>query len=116
MKLLRILPLCTKIQSVPDLFCVEIKRHPKDLGLSLVLQANCELAARHAVLRLYPEYKHSLILMEVYLARYAEIDWDSGRTIIVKQGRRPDVPACVAADAKHERKKLPRLEDKGGVQ
>lgn len=106
----------SKFSPSPELYCVEIQRHPQDLGISVVLPATCELMARHAVLRLFPEYKHSLVLMQVYLAQYAEIDWDSGRTIVVKQRRRPEVPPCVAAETKPERKKLPRLEDEGGVQ
>jgi hypothetical protein len=72
--------------------------------------------ARREVFRLFPEYKHSFVLMQVYLAQYVELDWDSGRSLVVKQRRRPEVPPCVAAEAKPERKKLPRLEDKGGVQ
>jgi hypothetical protein len=52
----------------------------------------------------------------VYPALYAEVDWDSGRTIVVKQRRRPQIPACVAADEKPRRPKLPRLEEEGGVQ
>lgn len=66
--------------------------------------------ARCEVLRLFPEYRHSVVSVQVYVAQYAEIDWDSGRTIVVKQRRRPEVPPCVAAEAKPERKKLPRLE------
>jgi hypothetical protein len=102
--------------SSPDLYSVEIQRHPKDLGVSVVLPATCELMARREALRLFPEYKHNLVLMEVHLAQYAEIDWDSGRSIVVKQRRRPVVPPCVAAEAKPERKKLPRLEDEGGAE
>jgi hypothetical protein len=56
------------------------------------------------------------VLMEVNLARYVEVDWQIGRSIVAKQRRRPDVPSCVAAEAQSERKKLPRLEDEGGVQ
>jgi hypothetical protein len=104
-----------KIPPIPELYCIEIQRSPKDLGLSVVLPATCELMARHTVLRLFPEYKHSFPIMQVYLARYAEIDWDSGRSIVVKQRRRPQIPACVAAEAKRERPKLPRLNDEGGV-
>lgn len=81
----------------PDLYCVEIQRHPRDLGVTVILAATCELMARREALRLFPGYKHNLVLMQVFLARYAEIDWVSGRTIVVKQGRRPDVPPCVAA-------------------
>jgi hypothetical protein len=99
-----------------DLYCVEIQRHPKDLGVSIVLPATCELMARREVFRLFPEYQHNLVLMHVFLAQYVEIDWESGRCIVANQRRRPKIPACVAAEAKPERKKLPRLEDEGGVQ
>jgi hypothetical protein len=98
----------------PELYCVEIQRDPKDLGVSIVLPANCELMARREVLRLFPEFKHGFPLMEVYLARYVEVDWDSGRSIVMKQRRKPTIPACVAAAAKLERKKLPNIEDGGG--
>ena len=64
-------------------------------------------------MRLFPEYRQSLVLMQVYLARYVELDWESGRSIVVKQRRRPEVPPCVAAEAKPERKKLPRIEEGG---
>jgi hypothetical protein len=96
---------------------VEIQRYPRDLGISIVLPATCELMARCEVLRLFPEYRHCVVQVQVYRARYAEIDWDSGRSIVAKLGRRPPIPACVAADAKHGRKKLPRLEEEeGGTQ
>ncbi len=96
-----------------DLYCVEIQRHPKDLGVSVVLPANCELMARREVLRLFPEYKHNLVLMQVFLAQYVEIDWESGRCIVVKQRRQPAIPACIAAEAQLERKRLPRVEEEG---
>jgi hypothetical protein len=102
--------------SAPELYCVEIQRSPQDLGISVVLLANCELMARCEVLRLFPEYKHSLVLMQVYRARYVELDWDSGRSIVVKQRRRPQIPACVAADDKPRRPRLPRLEQEGDAQ
>lgn len=69
--------------------------------------------ARREVFRLFPEFKHSLVWMQVFLAQYAEIDWDSGRSIVVKQQQRPTIPACVAAGAKLERKKLPHIEEEG---
>jgi hypothetical protein len=72
--------------------------------------------ARCEVLRLFPEYKHGFPLMQVYLAQYVELDWDSGRSIVVKQRRRPEVPPCVSAEAKPERKKLPQLEEEGDAQ
>jgi hypothetical protein len=54
--------------------------------------------------------------MQVYRAQYIEIDWESGRSIVVKQRQRPAIPAGVVAKAMPERKKLPRLEDEEGFQ
>jgi hypothetical protein len=101
--------------SVPDLYCVEIRRSRRDLGLSIVLQATCELTARSAVLRLFPEFKHSLVLMQVFLARYVELDWDSGRFTVAKRERSPAIPVCIAKTPKPTHKKLPPTED-GGVE
>jgi hypothetical protein len=115
-KLLGILNLCSKSSPSLSLYCVEIQRYPKDLGLSVVLPASCELMARREVLRLFPEIKHGFPLMDVYLARYVEVDWNCGRSIVVKQRRRPAIPPCVAAETKPDRKKLPRLDDEGSVQ
>jgi hypothetical protein len=73
--------------------------------------------ARCEVLRLFPEYRHTAVAVQVCRARYAEIDWESGRSIVAKLGRRPPIPACVAAEDKPKRPKLPRLgEEEGGAQ
>ena len=100
----------------PDLYCIEIKRHPKDLGVSVVLPATCELMAKREVFRLFPEYRHNLVLMRAFLVRYVELDWDSGRWLVATQSQRPEVPPCIAAAAKSERKRLPRLEEEGDAQ
>ncbi len=72
--------------------------------------------ARRETLRLFPELKYSFPLMQVSLTQYVEIDWDRGRSIVVKQRRRPEVPPCVAANEKPRRIKLPRLNEDGGEQ
>lgn len=72
--------------------------------------------ARCEVLRLFPEYRHRAVDVHVYLVRYFEHDWDSGRSIVAKLGRRPPIPTCVAAVDKPRRPKLPRLEEEGGAQ
>lgn len=71
--------------------------------------------ARHEVLRLFPEFKHRLVLMQVSLARYAELDWDSGRSIVVRREKRTELPPCNAA-AKRARKRLPRPDEGGGAE
>lgn len=108
-KLLRILPLCTKNPPISDLFCVEIQRHKGDLGLSVILPATCELKARWEFLRLFPEFRHSAVHVEVYLVRYAEIDWDSGRCLVIKRSKRREVPAAVAEISKSFIENPPRL-------
>ena len=69
--------------------------------------------ALRETLRLFPEYKQNFVLMEVYLAQYAEIDWDSGRNVVVKQVKRPEIPASIAAKVGLKRLKLPRIEEGG---
>ena len=69
--------------------------------------------ARREVLRLFPEFKHNLVLMDAYLAQYAEIDWDSGRSIVVRQTKRPEMPPCIVKKFGAKRPKLPRLEQEG---
>ena len=69
--------------------------------------------ARREVLRLFPEFKHNLVLMDAYLAQYAEIDWDSGRSVVIKQTKRPDIPPCVAKKVGMRRLKLPPIEEEG---
>ncbi len=102
-----------KISPIPELFCVEIQRSSCDLGVSVVLLATCEIMARHEALRLFPEYKHDLVLTQVYLAQYVEVDWDSGRSVVVKQGKRPEIPPCIVRKFGVKRPKLPRLEQEG---
>jgi hypothetical protein len=68
--------------------------------------------ARREVLRLFPEYKDSLVLMDVFLAQYAEVDWESGRSVVIKQRRRPEIPACIAKKVGMTRLKLP-LDEEG---
>ena len=111
--MLRILPLCTKNNPAPDLFCVEVNRHSRDLGVSIVLQSTCELMARREVLRLFPEYRHGLVHMQVSLARYAEIDWESGRCLVIKKKIRREVPAAVAEISKSFIENPPRLKEEG---
>jgi hypothetical protein len=98
----------------PELYCVEIQRNQRDLSVSIVLQATCELMARREALRLFPEYKHSLVLMWAFPVRYVEVDWASGRCLVIKRNKRREVPAAVAEISESLRKKPPRLKEDGG--
>jgi hypothetical protein len=67
--------------------------------------------ARREALRLFPEFKHGLVQMQVFLAQYAEIDWETGRSIVVKQRRRSLIPASIAAKAKPKLMKRPQIDE-----
>lgn len=47
--------------------------------------------------------------VEVYLARYAEIDWESGRSLVIKRNNRRRIPAAVAEISKSFIENPPRL-------
>jgi hypothetical protein len=104
-----------KITPVPDLYCVAIQRYPRDLGVSIVLPATSEMMARREALRLFPEHKRGLALMQVSLVRYVELDWDSSRFTVAKRERPPAIPHCVATAVKPNRKKLRPFEQEGDV-
>jgi hypothetical protein len=52
-------------------------------------------------------------LMQVFLARYVELYWDSGRSLVVKLERRPEIPPCIAGKFGVKRPKLPHIEEEG---
>jgi hypothetical protein len=43
-----------------DIYLVEFERHPGDLGVSVIVRANCDVVAKHEAWRLWPEYKRLL--------------------------------------------------------
>lgn len=97
----------SSVNAVPALYCVNIQRHRRDLGVSIVLPAASELMARREALRLFPEYGYGLALMRVSLVRYVELDWDNSRfTIAQREGPRA-IPACAAKTVKRIHKNLP---------
>ena len=102
-----------EIHPAPDLYCIEFERYPGDLGVSVVLPATCGLAARLRALTLFPEFRHSGTVTNLYPVKYAEIDWNSGRTIVVRREKPLEIPPCIAEKAKARRKKLPRIEEEG---
>jgi hypothetical protein len=75
-----------------DLFVVEFERYPGDLGVSIIVPANCGLAAKLRAWAIFPEYLHNAKCTSAHKMEYAEIDWQSGRTVIVKMGKRPEIP------------------------
>lgn len=100
-----------QIPPIPELYCVNIQRSPRDLGLSIVLQATSDLTARGEALRLFPEYKAKLLPMRVSAVRYVELDWDAGRTLVITKRKRREIPAAVAEISRSLMKERPRPDE-----
>jgi hypothetical protein len=73
------------------------------------------MAARLRALTLFPEYKRNATGVSVFPVKYVELNWQTGRCLVIKQSKRPAVPSSKAG-APHNRKELPQLEEEGGVQ
>jgi hypothetical protein len=71
-----------------DLYEVEFERRPGDLGVSVIIRADCASMARVEAWRLFPEHKRASSGTFVHLLDFAEIDWDSGQCFVAKRKRR----------------------------
>jgi hypothetical protein len=78
-----------------DIYVVEFERHPGDLGASLILRAECEVVARLQAWRRFPEYKRIASRTRVSALDYAEVDWQTGRVLIMKRKKRPAILALL---------------------
>jgi len=77
-----------EISPAPDLYEVEFA-FERQLGISVLVPATCALGAKLKAWRLFPEHKRNASRTTVHNVEYAEIDWQTGRTIVVKGQRRP---------------------------
>ena len=64
----------------------------------MILPATCALAAKLKAWSLFPEYKRNATNTSVHNVRYAEIDWQTGRSIVVKRQRRPAIPVLLSSE------------------
>jgi hypothetical protein len=94
--------------SETNLYAVEFRRHPRDLGVVVVLAAESRTKAIEQAWRLFPEYKRDAVAGCVYTIQYAEIDWDNGRTIVMRRKTRPTIPKLIETS---RREKKPREEE-----
>jgi hypothetical protein len=96
-----------------DLFVVDFLRHPGDLGVSVIVRANCGIGAQLEAFRLFPEYKRLSYDTIPHLLDYAEIDWQSGQCFVMRRKRRLPIP-ILAADEPTKRRRNTKRE--GGAQ
>jgi hypothetical protein len=95
-----------------DLFVVDFFRRPGDLGVSVIVRANCGIAAQLEAFRLFPEYKQHSYDSFPHLLDYAEIDWQSGRCFVMRRRkRRLPIPLLAADDPKPHRVRRKRDEE-----
>jgi hypothetical protein len=57
---------------------------------------------------LFPEYKRDTKRTSVHPIKYVEIDWQNGRTIILKQKRQPHIPTFGIQEPNAPRKRKRR--------
>jgi hypothetical protein len=81
-----------EISPAPDLYVVEFEFPRPHLGISVILPATCGLAAKLRAWTLYPEYKRDALSVSAYRVEFAEIDWQTGRCIVMKEKKRPTIP------------------------
>ena len=75
-----------------DIYVVDFARYSGDLGVSLILRAECEVATGLQAWRRFPEYKRIGSRMRVSALDCAEVDWQT-RRLVVKRKKRTAIPA-----------------------
>jgi hypothetical protein len=84
-------------------------RHPGDLGVSVIVRAISGIAAQLEAFRLFPEFKRQSYDSFPNLLDYAEVDWQTGRCIVMKRKRRP-IPILTAGESTKRRRDARREE------
>ena len=91
------------ISPAPDLYVVEFA-FPRHLGISVIIPATCGLAAQLRAWTMFPEYKRTASRISVYPVEYVEIDWQTGRSIVMKQKTPPATPTCEELNTRNTKK------------
>jgi hypothetical protein len=90
-----------EISPAPALYAVEFE-FDWQLGVSIILPATCVLAAKLKAWRLFPEHRRNASRTTVHNVEYAEIDWQTGRTIVVKQQKRSTITAPLSSEPEQD--------------
>ena len=91
------------ISPAPDLYVVEFA-FPRHLGISVILPATCGLAAKLRAWTMFPEHKRTASRTNVYPVEYVEIDWQTGRSIVMKQKARLAAHTCEELNTRNKKK------------
>lgn len=85
-------------QQSERLYAAEVRRSPKDLGLTIVVQADSSAAAKSEAFRLYPEYKRFANTCTIYLLDHLELDWAESRFLLIKRDWPQRLPPSDSSD------------------
>jgi len=103
------------VSSAPNMYAIEFEFDRK-LGVSLILSSTCALAARMKAFRRFPEYKRLATAVHLHSVEYVEIDWQTGRTIVVKQRDREVISGLRSGGASDDDLHNDwRIEESGGI-
>lgn len=80
------------IEPEPNLYEIQFQFLSQHRGVSIVAAATCALAAKAKAWELFPELKRDALRVSVHRVRYVQVDWETGRTLVVKQERKPYIP------------------------
>jgi hypothetical protein len=92
------------ISPAPDLYVVEFA-FPRHLGISIIIPATCGLDAKLRAWTMFPEYKRTASRISVNPVEYVEIDWQTGRSIVMKQKTCPAIPTGEELNPRNKKKK-----------
>ena len=88
-----------KLRFLPPQTCTPWSSHFSNiLDVSVIRPATCALAAKLKAWILFPEYKRISTGARVHNVEYVEIDWQTGRSIVVKRQKRPALPPLLAEE------------------
>jgi hypothetical protein len=99
------------IEPEPNIYEIQFQFLSQHRGVSIVTAATCALAAKAKAWELFPELKRDALRVSVHRVRYVEVDWQTGRTLVVKQERRPYVLASEIEEPKTRNKRKKRNEE-----
>ena len=91
------------ISPAPDLYVVEFA-FPRHLGISVIVPATCGLVANLWAWTMFPEHKRTASRTSVYPVEYVEIDWQTGRSIVMKQKSHSAIPPGEELNTRNKKK------------
>jgi len=84
----------------PRMFAVEFERPAGNLAFSVIVPATDHLPTLEKVHTMFPEFRRTSRQGRVHEVAHVEIDWDIGRTFVIKRRRWPPKLMLNTGDAR----------------